>query len=130
MASKESQVAAQVRLSQWALEIQDCQNRPKEMTVDEWSAQHNITKANYYWRLKRVRQTLLEQMESAAGSFVELPVPVQGTGTTLSAPNQINTDSCTFAPAVLHTTGGISIEIRESATSDFIKKLIGAVANA
>ena len=130
MASKESQVAAQVRLSQWALEIQDCQNRPKEMTVDEWCAQHNITKANYYWRLKRVRQALLEQMESAAGSFVELPVPVRDTGTTLSAPNRANTNSCTFAPAVLHTTGGISIEIREGATSDFIKKFIVAVANA
>ena len=52
MASKESQVAAQVRLNQWAQEIQDCQNRPKDMTVDEWCKQHNIKKANYYWRLR------------------------------------------------------------------------------
>ena len=52
MASKESQVAAQVRLNQWAQEIQDCQNRPKDMTVDEWGKQHNIKKANYYWRLR------------------------------------------------------------------------------
>lgn len=44
MASKESQVAAQVRLNQWAQEIQDCQNRPKDMTVDEWCKQHNIKK--------------------------------------------------------------------------------------
>lgn len=77
MASKESQVAAQVRLNQWAQEIQDCQNRPKDMTVDEWCKQHNIKKANYYWRLKRVRQACLEQMEISAGNFVELPVPVQ-----------------------------------------------------
>lgn len=54
MASKESQVAAQVRLNQWAQEIQDCQNRPKDMTVDEWCKQHNIKKANYYWRLSEV----------------------------------------------------------------------------
>ncbi len=44
MASKESQVAAQVRLNQWTQEIQDCQNRPKDMTVDEWCEQHNIKK--------------------------------------------------------------------------------------
>ena len=50
MASKESQVAAQVRLNQWAQEIQE--NRPKDMTVDEWCKQHNIKKANYYWRLR------------------------------------------------------------------------------
>ena len=63
MASKESQIAAQIRLNQWAQEIQDCQNRPQNMTVDEWCEQHNIKKASYYWRLKRVRQALLEQME-------------------------------------------------------------------
>ena len=31
MASKESQIATQVRLSQWTQEIQDCQNRPQNM---------------------------------------------------------------------------------------------------
>ena len=42
MASKESQVAAQVRLNQWAQEIQDCQIRHMDMTVDEWCKQHII----------------------------------------------------------------------------------------
>ena len=64
MASKESQVAAQVRLSQWAMEIQECQNRPRDMTVNEWCEQRDITKANYYWRLKRVRQTCLKQLQN------------------------------------------------------------------
>lgn len=128
MASKESQVAAQVRLNQWALEIQDCQNRPKDMTVDEWCGQHNIKKANYYWRLKRVRQACLEQMEAPAGNFVELPVPVQTTVPSALSP-AITVNSLSAA-AILHTTGGISIEIREGASADFIKNLIGAVTNA
>lgn len=75
MNSKESMVATQIRLNQWALEIQDCMNRPKDMTVFDWCKQHNITKANYYWRLKRVRQACLKQAEQSAGSFVELPEP-------------------------------------------------------
>ena len=128
MASKESQIATQVRLSQWALEIQDCQNRPKDMTVDEWCEQHNIKKANYYWRLKRVRQALLEQMEVPAANFVELSIPVKNTSRSSPAPViSCNNDSTV---AVLHATGGISIEIKESATADFIKNLIGAIANA
>lgn len=57
MASNESRIAVQVRLNQWALDIQACKNRPKNMTVEQWCEQHGITKANYYWRLKRVRQT-------------------------------------------------------------------------
>lgn len=36
MNSKESMVAEQVRLNQWALDIQDCMNRPNDMTVTKW----------------------------------------------------------------------------------------------
>ena len=55
MASQTSIVAKQVRLMEWAEQIRDCQNRPKEMDVAAWCAQHGITKANYYYRLKRIR---------------------------------------------------------------------------
>lgn len=127
MASKESQVAAQVRLRQWALEIQECQNRPKDMTVEEWCSQHNITKANYYWRLKRVRQAVLEQMEVPATSFVELPVPASPS-LPASIPEVSHPVDSTVA--VLHLSGGITIEIKEQATSGFIRNLIGAIANA
>ena len=127
MASKESRVAAQVRLRQWASEIQECQNRPKDMTVEEWCLQHNITKANYYWRLKRVRQAVLEQMEVLETSFVELPAPASP-----SLPSSIPEVSHPMdsTVAVLHLSDGITIEIKEHATSDFIRNLIGAIANA
>ena len=127
MASKESRVAAQVRLRQWASEIQECQNRPKDMTVEEWCLQHNITKANYYWRLKRVRQAGLEQMEVPETSFVELPAPASP-----SLPSSIPEVSHPMdsTVAVLHLSDGITIEIKEHATSDFIRNLIGAIANA
>ncbi len=128
MTSKESQIAAQVRLSQWAQEIQDCQNRPKNMTVDEWCRQHGIKKANYYWRLRRVRQALLEQMELPEAGFVELPIPAETTVPSVVAAEVLRKDVSTAA--VLHTTGGISIELKEGAAADFIKNLIGAVIHA
>ena len=99
MASKESQLAAQVRLNQWALDVQECKNRPKDMTVEKWCEQRGITKANYYRRLKRVRQTH-------------------------------TSDDNTSTAAILCIAGGISIENRENATAELIKKLIGAVSNA
>lgn len=41
-----------------------------------WCAQHNITKANYYYRLKKVRQMCLDQISDAAQpAFVELQQP-------------------------------------------------------
>lgn len=130
MKSKESQVAAQIRLNQWALEVQECLNRPKDMTVQEWCEQHNIKKANYYWRLKRVRQTCLEKMKLTSGSFVELSVPASATTTLPSAPVPATPNSIPTTAAVLHAACGISIEIKENATAEFIKNLIGAFANA
>ena len=128
MSSKESQIAAQVRLRQRALEIQDCQNRPENMTVNEWCEQHNITKANYYWRLKQVRKAFLEQMDVQETGFVELPAPVETVIQQTSSSKDFKNHASTAA--VLHTTGGISIELREGATADFIKNLIGAVVHA
>ena len=46
MGSQTSLVARQRRLQSWAMQIKDCQNRPKDLTVDEWCIQNNITKAN------------------------------------------------------------------------------------
>lgn len=128
MVSKESQAAAQVRLSQWALEIQECQNRPRDMTVKEWCEQRGITKANYYWRLKRVRQACLKQLESSSDNFVELPVPALQTISAAPVSTSRNDNPSTVA--LLHAAGGISIEIKENATAGFIKNLIGALANA
>ena len=74
MATQTSLVAQQVRIRQWAEQIRNCQNRPKGMDVETWCTQNNLTKANYYYRLKRVRQMYLDQLpEAEKPAFVELP---------------------------------------------------------
>ena len=58
----------------WAEQIRECQNRPEGMGVSTWCKQNNITKANYYYPLKRVRQMYLDQLpEAEKPAFVELP---------------------------------------------------------
>ncbi len=78
MNSQTSLVAEQTRLAQWASDIKDCQNRPNGMKIDDWCAQHGITKANYYYRLRRVRGACLASVKPAnptPTAFAELPVP-------------------------------------------------------
>ena len=71
-----SLVAQQVRIRQWAEQIRNCQNRPKGMDVETWCTQNNLTKANYYYRLRCVRQICLDQMQDTeTTAFVELPAP-------------------------------------------------------
>ena len=54
MSSETTLVATQLRLRQWAEQIRDCNNRPEGMKVSEWCAQHDITTANYYYRMRRL----------------------------------------------------------------------------
>lgn len=117
MGFQTSLVAKQCRLQFWALRIKDCQNRPDNMTVDEWYLQNNITKANYYYRLKCVRQACLDSMESTP-AFIELTVPeIKSTNKCITSSN---------ASAVIRGTNGITIELFDNASAEFMRNLIGA----
>lgn len=59
MKTKASLVAESVRLKQWSQQIRECQNSPAGLTINDWCRQQGITKANYYYRLRRVRQAIL-----------------------------------------------------------------------
>ena len=115
MSSQTSLVAKNYRLQQWAAQIQDCQNRPEGMLVEDWCRRNNITKANYYYRLKCVRQAGLDAMPDLPTGFVELPAPHD----TLPVPD--NTSGAPSVSAVIHSRNGLSIELYDSASVDFIK---------
>ena len=77
MATQTSFIAQQVRIRQWAEQIRACQNRLAGMDVDTWCVQNNLTKSNYYYRLRRVRKACLDQIPAAESpAFIELPAPV------------------------------------------------------
>ena len=125
MKSQTSLVAQQTRLNQWAEQIRECNNRPQGMTVDDWCLENGITRANYYWRLRKVREALLTVAETTSNStFVELkepevdPVPVK--------PKE------DFSPKIVAVikTNQCSIEITDQASSTFLNHLIGAMNHA
>ena len=97
MAEQTSLVAQQVRLMHWAEQIRECQNRPEGMDVSTWCEQNNITKANYYYRLKRVRQMYLDQIpEAEKPAFVELPRLKAERTATVPASNTLGSDPLTI----------------------------------
>lgn len=51
MSSITTAVAADYRLQQWAQLVKECQNRPSDMTVEQWCDTKGISKSNYYYRL-------------------------------------------------------------------------------
>lgn len=74
MSSETTIVATQYRLQEWAAQIKDCQSRPADMSVADWCAGHGITKANYYYRLRRVRTACLENLSKEMLTQQMVPV--------------------------------------------------------
>lgn len=119
MKSQTSLVAKQVRLQQWADQIRSCQSRAKNMTVETWCEMHGISKANYYYRLRCVREACLEQVQNEAPEFVEIPSSRSNI--------QEHHNSCNgSASAILHGPNNISVELLPSASQEFLTALIGA----
>lgn len=123
MKSETSLVAQQVRLQHWADQIRDCQNRPDGMNVDTWCEQQGITKANYYYRLRRVREACLSMTEECLSDvFVELPaLPA-------AEPPEVKSTSMD-ASAVLRTSGGMTLELFSTASPEFIRTVIEAMSH-
>ena len=122
MSSQTSLVAEQVRLRQWAAQIQKCQNRPADMKVKTWCSEHGITKANYYYRLRRIRKACLEACNSEP-AFVELPVPASKT---ISSADFLDVKSA----AVLRNSRGLTLEIYNHASTDVIRGTMEVLLHA
>ena len=115
MRSETAMVAEQCRLQEWAAQIRDCQNRPAGMSVVSWCACNGITKANYYYRLRRVREACLESVsrEMPAGQIVPVePMLLQQKENTCCSPVcglDISVKGCS-----IHVTGETSMQLLAS----------------
>ncbi len=124
MKSQTTLVATNIRLQQWAMQIRSCKNRPAGMDVSTWCQQNNITKANYYYRLRRVRQACLDMTgEEEPAEFIE--VPSESTAETPRAQKPSNE-----VVATITLLNGMRIELSNNADASFIQSLIGAVSHA
>lgn len=77
MNSTTSLVAHQCRIQEWAAQIRDCKNRATGMTVKEWCDQHEVTTANYYYRLTQVRKACLESVPIKPVEQSVVPIPAE-----------------------------------------------------
>ena len=75
MRSETTLAAEQFRLQEWTAQVRDYQNRPNGMSVADWCACNGLTKANYYYRLQRVRKACLEKITQ--DTAVQQIVPVE-----------------------------------------------------
>ena len=121
----------QMRYQQWVEEVKDFNARPKDMTVREWCAIHDIKPPTFYDHLRKVQEVYVDELQQSqvpqmlvpnqpqlpAQSFVELPAPVP---TPKPVTHGVASIIC----------GNARIEISEDISEAFLLKLIGAISHA
>ena len=123
MSSETSMVAADFRLQEWAAQIRECQSRPAGMSVVGWCACHGITKANYYYRLRRVREACLETIQGKIPA--QQIVPVQP-----GLLQQQEQKGCNAQPGLDISIKGICIHVAESTSMPLLTEVLKAVRHA
>ncbi|WP_251497372.1 IS66 family insertion sequence element accessory protein TnpA [Otoolea muris] len=123
MNSATTAVAVQYRLQEWAEQIRECQNRPAGMSVIDWCASHGITKANYYYRLRRVRQVCLENLPPETPAQQIVPV----TPGLLHQETQDDTDT---RLGLSVSVNGLSIHVTESTPMPLLAAVLKVVRDA
>lgn len=114
----------QVKLQHWARLIYECQN--SGLKKKEWLANRGISKDTYYYWYKKVQTACVEAMDIPetlpATEFVALPIPTESVHT-------VSNEVIDSKPAVVTMhVGKASVDIPETTSAEFIKKIIGALA--
>lgn len=123
MSSATTAVAVQYRLQEWAEQIRECRNRPAGMSVADWCASHGITKANYYYRLRRIRQACLENLPPEAPAQQIVPV---NTGLL----QQETQSGSGIQQGLSVSVNGFSIHVTESTSMQLLAAVLQVVRNA
>ena len=120
------ELETQHNLKKWAAIIKEC--RSSGMKILQWLEINNISKDQYYYWQRKLKETCIDTFERQAATFVELPVTKEvPISTELTATHTVCKND---AIAAVIKTNGITFEITNTATPDFIKNLIEAFNHA
>ncbi len=120
MNSKTSVVAKQCRLETWARQIQECNNRPTGMKIEEWCEQNGVTKANYYYRVRQVRSAFIENAARQESSSAIVPVSI---GT------MVQEQSMNQSYSVDISSNGFDIHVTENTSMELLASILQVVAH-
>ena len=114
-----SDLKHEVIAERWSALIKD--RTESGMTIKDWCQERNIKESQYYYWLKTLRkeETGSGKMEQKVSPFVELPV--------VCGKQQVLPQG---GAAAIIRKGDISIEVAESASAEFLSKVMEALAYA
>ena len=120
------ELETQHNLKKWAAIIKEC--RSSGMKILQWLEINNISKDQYYYWQRKLKETCIDTFERQAATFVELPVTKEVPASTELTVTHTVCKNNSIAAVI--KTNGVTFEITNTATPDFIKNLIEAFNHA
>ena len=123
------ELETQHNLKKCAAIIKECHS--SSMKIFQWLKINNISKDQYYYWKKKLKEICIDTFEKQAATFIELPVTKEvpeSTELTVTHTVYKNKNDDSFFKdntiAAVIKTNGVTFEITNTATPDFIKSLI------
>lgn len=131
---KPKELETQHNLTKWAAIIKECHS--SGMRILEWLELNNVSKDQYYYWQRKLKETCIDTLEKQQTTFVELPVVNEQSSTaeiTIShsaCDTKNNVTSSDNTVAAIIKVNGITLELDNNASSVFMKNLIEALKYA
>ena len=118
------QITHEVRLANWKAIIEECQTRPKGQSQKQWLAEHEIPEKQYYYWLRKFRQTAALHAQTQLPAVQEQKVPAP-------AFVEIQAEQLLPEPVPMITirTKKSTIEIPSTAPETLVIRLVKAVSH-
>lgn len=120
-----------VRRANWLNIVNQCQNRPSDLSVKQWLAENDIKEKAYYYWLRKFRKEAYDQIqlpEAAAKTevaFAEVAMPVPATSLETTA--QMTSAS---SPVAVMKCNGLTIELSNDISEGLLSRLLQEVVHS
>ncbi len=120
-----------IRRTNWLNIVNQCQNRPSDMSVKQWLAENDIKEKAYYYWLRKFRKEAYDQMQLPAGfaktevAFAEvtMSLPVSDSGSTTEK-------TLDASPAAVIKCSGLTIELSNNISEVLLSHLLKEIHHA
>jgi len=119
-----------VRRANWLNIINQCQERPANVTVHQWLKDNDIKEKSYYYWLRKIRREVCEQeglqedTNPSALSFVEIPVKTALDTTPVPAV------PAAMTPVAVIRSGRLTLELSNDISESLLCRLLQEVLHA
>ncbi len=120
-----------VRRANWLNIVNQCQNRPADMSVKQWRAENGIKEKTYYYWLRKFRKEACNQMQlptvtaKTDVTFAEVTMPIVAANTETAPPNAPHGSTV----AVIKCNG-LTIELSNDISEGLLSRLLQEVTHA